>query len=177
MNIYTTQIPKKKVKELMEALEPYSALWSEWIESVACFLTYKEIIIIENYLRTGSYSASSMELSLSTGRAASILVKVQRRLRWNLRNYQSWMTDRLLEQHGIITYTSEVDRFLNVPISNTNIPYRLKRKLSNLSHDTMGELLNNYSLKEMKGYRCFGNQTICDLKETLKANNCLQLLR
>ncbi|MDQ3192195.1 MAG: hypothetical protein M3Q58_11440 [Bacteroidota bacterium] len=177
MNIYTTQIPKKKVKELMEALEPYSALWPEWIESGACFLTQKEIVIIENYLRTGSHSASSLELNLSTGRAASILVKVKRRLCWNLKNYQGWLTERLLEQHGIITYTSEVDRFLNVPISNTNIPYRLKMKLSHLCNDTMGELLSNHTLEEMKGYRCFGNQTIYDLKETLKANNCLQLLR
>ena len=177
MDFCSTPTATKKLKELSETLVPYSVLWSEWIESGACFLNQKEITVIKNYLLTGSHTSSSVELGITYGRAAIILKKVNRRLKWNYKNYQGWLTERLLEQHGIITYSCKLERFLNTPMPYSNIPYNLKTKLSCLSKDTMGGLLNSYSLKDMKRFRNFGNKTLNDFKEVLKENNCLHLLR
>lgn len=169
--------PTEKVKELIAILDPYANLWGEWISSGACFLSPDEIKIIQNFLLTGSHYESSKELNISLVTAVSRLNKIKRRLLWYQPKYQRWLTERLLVHHGIITYTSKLDYFLNSPFQFLPMPLNLKKKLSLFIVETMKELLDNYSEEDLRKYRSVGDKIIENLKEYLSENKCLHLLR
>lgn len=170
-----SKISKKK-RELIDALAPYSDMWEEWIESGACFLNEKELMIIRNYLSSGSFQGVSEELNITQGTAATILKKSKQRLRWSYSKYQAWMTERLLEDHQIINYSSDVDRFLNSPLAHLKISHDLKNRLSLLGKQTIQEILSSYSVKDLMRFRLIGAKVINDFEELLKENNCLHLL-
>lgn len=167
----------KKVKELLSVLDPYAEFWHEWKVSGACFLTEQEIIIIQNYLITGSHFTSANQLSISPVTAASILNKSILRLRWSYPVFQSWITEQLLEAHGIIVYETERERFLHSPFAYLPMPLPLKRKLNMLNPETMSELLIKHSEADLKRCRCIGDKTISELKIYLIKNHCLYLLK
>lgn len=177
MNFVTQKKPAKTVRALLLVIKPYSASWHEWIESGACFLNPKEIMIINNYLVTGSHHGASIELGITEGAASSILRKAKRRLQWGYPKYQQWLTEILLENHEIITYESEQDKFLNSPLSFLSIPNPLKAKFSLLAENTMNEILTNYSEKDLYRFRSFGKKNMEEFKNVLKGNNCLQFLK
>lgn len=172
MNIST-----RKLKELLAILDPYAELWHEWKVSGACFLTEQEIIIIQNYLLTGSHFPSADQLNISPITAAIILNKSKLRLKWNYPVFQGWITERLLEAHGIIVYETELDWFLHSPFAYLPMPLQLKRKLNVLLPETMSELLIKYSEKDLKRCRCIGDKTIDEFKIYLIKNHCLHLLK
>ncbi len=167
----------KRVKELIALLEPYSTAWSEWIESGACFLSQREIIIIQNYLLTGSHFKSGSEFNISIITAASILNKSKLQLSWNYGKFLGWLTERLLERHGIITYESELDRFLNSPLIFVLIPWQLKVKLGYLCESTIGDILTKYSEDKIKRFWFLDKKSFKEFKTVLQQNNCLHLLR
>lgn len=167
----------KKVKELLGVLDPYAEFWHEWKVSGACFLTEQQILIIQNYLLTGSHFSSANELNISPVTAASILNRSIFRLKWNYPVFQGWLTERLLEAHGIIVYETEQDRFLHSPFVYLPMPLQLKRKLNILFPQTMSELLAKYSERDLRKYRCIGEKTIAELKIYLRKNDCLHLLK
>ncbi len=167
----------KKIKELLAVLDPYAESWQEWTASGACFLSKQEITIIQNYILTGSHFPSAEELNISPITAASILNKAKWRLKWCYPKFQRWITERLLEDHGIITYQTESDRFLNSPFEYLEMPLELKRKLSILFSETMGELLQTNTETDLKRYKCIGERTIEDFKNYLEKNECRHLLK
>jgi hypothetical protein len=175
----TTTTPKqnKKCKALYNAVEPYSFLWNEWIISGACFLNHKEITVIENYLHQSSHYDAAKKLNITTGTAANILNKGMLRLKWNYKKFQGWQTEKLLEEHGIITYTSEQDRFLNAPYQYISISYNLKIHLGFTNGETMQAILDNYSEAYLKRCCMFSPLLMKELKDELKRNNILHLLK
>lgn len=173
--IVSTQI--QKVKELLALLDPYADLWDEWTSSGACFLTKDDITIVQNFLLTGSHYPSVVELNISLVTAVSRLNKIKLRLEWFRHKHDLWLTERLLTNSGIITYSSPHDYFLNSPFEFLGMPIQLKRKLRLLMVDTMQELLTNYSEEDLRRYRTIGNKTIEDFKVYLAENGCLQLFR
>lgn len=169
--------PIQKVKELIAILDPYADLWDEWTSSGACFLTYDDIRIIQNFLLTGSHYSSVEELDISLVTAVSRLNKIKLRLQWYRPKYNLWLTERLLTQSGIITYSSPLDYFLNSPFEFLKMPLPLKNKLRFCMAETMQELLDNHSEEDLLRYRTVGTKTIHDFKNYLIYNNCLHLFR
>jgi hypothetical protein len=166
----------KGIKTLITILEPYSSLWSEWVKSGACFLSEKEITVIMSYLISGSHYVSCFKLEISPATARGILNRSKRCLCLELNKYQLWLTVRLLEQHGIIVYESELDRFLYSPLLFLPIPPRLKRKLCFLSKTAMSEILDNYTEKSMSSLKLLDRKSIQEFKMILSQYNCLHLL-
>lgn len=175
MELYVSS--SKKIKELIAALEPYAPVWQEWIESGGCFLSKKEIKLIKNYLTSGSHFKSASELNVSTITAASMLQKVQFRLFCNYSLFQNWLTEHLLENHGIVTYSSLQDRFLNSPLLFLPISHKLKFKLKSLSEYTLSDILAKYTENQLKTLCCLNPTLICELKHILIQNECLHLLK
>lgn len=167
----------KKVKELLSVLDPYAEFWHEWKVSGACFLTEQEILIIQTYLLTGSHFTAANQLGISPVTAASILNKSILRLKWNYPLFQGWITEQLLEVHGIIVYETEQERFLYSPFAYLPMPLLLKRKLNVLNSETMSELLHNHSEADLKRCRCIGDKMISEFKFFLRKNQCLHLLK
>lgn len=171
----TTSI--KKIKELLAVLDPYAESWQEWTASGACFLSEQKITIIQNYLLSNSHFSSAIELNISPVTAASILNKAKWRLKWCYPKFQGWFTERLLEDHGIISYETELDRFLNSPFAYLEMPLELKRKLNILFSETMGEVLQTHTEFDLRTFKCIGEKTIEDFKNYLERNGCLYLLK
>ncbi len=167
----------KKIKELLAVLDPYAESWQEWTTSGACFLSEQEITIIQNYLLTNSHFPSAIELNISSVTASSILNKAKWRLKWCYPKFQGWLTERLLEDHGVIIYQTELDRFLNSPFAYLEMPLVLKRKLNILYPENMGELLKTHTEVELRKFKCIGEKTIEDFKTYLERNGCLHLLK
>lgn len=166
-----------KIKGLIAVLEPYAPVWQEWTESGACTLNEKEIRILQNYLVSGSHLPSCKEFNMSELNAADTLDQIQLRLHWGSRKFKAWLTERMLEEQGIITYKSPVDRFLNSPLQFLPISYDLKIRLRYLMKYTMAEILTHYTENKLRAHWSADEKLICDLKEVLYQNNCLHLLR
>lgn len=109
--------------------------------------------------------------------ASSRLKKIKQRLVRDVTKFEDWQTQRLLEDSGIIVYTSETDRFLNSPFDYLEMPLNIKRKLKVLSAETMKELLEETSEENLKRYRNMGNKTIEEFKVYLNKNGCLHYLK
>lgn len=171
-----TITPSKKLSELTKCLEPYAELWYEWTTSGATFLSKKEITVIENYLLTGSHVKSANILSISPTTSANIQNKSMRRLKWNYKKFQGWQTERLLEQHGIITYSSDLDRFLNSPYQYLPICYKIKTTLGFLDGETINEILTRYSENKINRWP-FYPRHMNEFKEILREHECLHLLK
>src|ERR1700741_2300880 len=167
----------KKVKELTALLKPYMPVWNEWAESGACFLSKKEIRVLQNYLMTGSHTASALEFNMSALNAAAMLNRIMFRLNLNSPKFQNWLTERLLEKHGIIVYESARDKFLSTPLAFLVIQPDLKLQLSYLQEYTMKDILKNYTESKLKINWLFSAEKINELKKLLGENNCLDLLR
>lgn len=174
---FTVANSTKKVKELITILEPYAAMWQEWTESGACFLSKQEIKILQNYLLSGSCSSSCVEFNISEIIVTDILDQIQVRLRWGSYKFESWLTERLLEEHGIITYTSPQDRFLNSPLMFLSIPDDLKFRLRYLLKYTMADILTSYTEAKLKAHWSVNDKLLKDFKEVLHQNKCLHLLK
>lgn len=166
-----------KIKDLITVLEPYSLLWKEWIKSGACFLSEKEITVIMNYLISGAHDVSCLKLEISPSTARNILNRTKRRLRSEINKYQLWVTVRSFEEHGIIVYESELERFLHSPLIFLHIPAKLKQKLCSLSKITMNEILDSYSEENMISLKLLDRKSIKEFKMILKQYNCLHLFK
>ena len=169
------KITHPKTKEFIDLISLYSTDWNEWVISGACILKEKEIIIVNNFLLTGTHLASCIELNITISSASNIFVRSKRRLKFHYPKFQRWVTERYLEKWGIITYISDSHRFLNSPLEDLPIKNQLKNILQNLCVETMGELLSAYTEIELKRIRGFGNTRSNEFKLLLKENNCLHL--
>lgn len=170
-----TITPSKKLSELLKAIEPYIELWDEWTSSGATFLSKKQIVVIETYLLTGSHILVGEIIGLSPVTSAHILNRSMQRLIWNYKLFQDWQTDRLLEQHSIITYSSDMDRFLNAPYQYLPISSQLKMKLRFLEGETLKEILSNFTEEKMSRWPLHP-KIMKEFKEELSKMNCLHLL-
>ena len=167
----------KNIKELIAILAPYAPVWHEWIESGACILSKQEIRVLQNYLRTGSHLTSSRELDIPALSASVMLSRIKLRLCWNAPKFESWLTERLLEKHGIIRYASEQDKFLRSPLIFLPIPFELKQQLRYLAESTMGDILSKHTESKLRNHWSLNEEIINNLKEVLQQNKCLHLLR
>ncbi len=84
----------KRIKELLAILDPYALNWKEWTRSESCFLSSLEIKILQNYLLTGSNQQSSIEFNIPESTAASMLNKVERKLRTDFIKFENWLRER-----------------------------------------------------------------------------------
>lgn len=167
----------KNIKELIAILEPYAPVWQEWKESGACILSKQEIALLQNYLATGSHLNSCLEFGISISNATDMLNRIKLMLCWDSLKLGSWLTERMLEKQGIITYESQQDKFLNSPLIFLHMPYDLKIRLRYLSEYTMGDILAKYTEIKLRAHWSLTDELVNELKELLKQNNCLSLLK
>jgi len=170
-----SKILRKKKKELEEVLEPYNEFWDLWIISKECFLSRREIDILLTYRKTENFQQVARQLKISPNRANEIFNRALNRLRWNYKLYHYWIAHCILEA-GIDNTLSAEQKFLITPIRFHNMPPILSYFLSHFG-ETMGEVLNEYGEKEFLRLRNFGKKKLFYLKEFLKQNNCLHLLK
>lgn len=167
----------KNIKELITILAPYAPVWYEWTESGACILSKQEIRVLQNYLRTGSHLTSSREFDIPTLSASVMLSRIKLRLCCNTSKFENWLTERLLEEHGIIRYASEQDKFLHSPLIFLPMPSDLKQQLRYLSEPTMWDVLAKHTESKLRNHWSLNDEIINNLKEVLQQNKCLHLLR
>jgi hypothetical protein len=166
-----------KVKELLALLEPFAMHWQEWTSSGASFLSPSEILIIENYLRDGTHDASMKELRLSFATIDFVMQLSISRLRRNHHQFRKWLTEKLLEDAGVISYSSEQARFLHSPLVFLGIPYSLKSELKYLRESCMADVLRHYSEEELRQCWFMTERGIMELKEVLENVGCLGMLK
>ncbi len=170
-----TITPSKKLSELQKTIEPYIELWDEWTSSGATFLSKRQTQVIENYLLSGSHLITAKVLGISPKTSASVLNKSIRRLKWNRHHFQRWLTERLLERHDLINYSSDIDRFLNSPYQFLPISSELKVRLTYFDEETLGEILARYSEESLVRWPLYP-RIMKYLKSELYKMDCINLL-
>lgn len=167
----------KEIKELLAVLEPYAYSWKEWTQSRATFLSPKEILLIESFLETGNHNFSCKALGINPAAAQYLLCNSKLRLHIHRHLFESWLTERLLENHGIIYYVSDVDRFLNSPLQFLPINYELRTNLCRLHKTTIRDLLNTYPLGTISAQWYMTELLLQEFIYLLKEYQCLHLLK
>lgn len=166
-----------KVKELIALLHPYASHWREWTTSGASFLSPSEILIIENYLKSGTHDASVKELRLSLSTIDFVMQLSIARLRRNEHQLRKWLTEKMLEEKGLIHYSSERERFLHSPLVFLNIPYGLKWELKHLRENSMADVLQHYTEEELRECWFMTTKGMKELKRLVKKHKCEGMLK
>ncbi|MCD6066951.1 MAG: hypothetical protein K0S33_1777 [Bacteroidetes bacterium] len=167
----------KKVKELIAVIEPYAPHWREWTGSGASFLSPSEILILQNYLQHGTHDVSHTELKLSLPTIEFIMQLSVSRLHRNQHLFRKWLTERLLEEHGVIRYESAQYRFLHSPLGFLNIPYELKFELRLLRESCIADILNKYTEAMLSEQWFMTSGGMKQFKRILRKYKCVHLLR
>ena len=76
----------------------------------------------------------------------------------------------------VINYTPDLEFFLHSPIEKLEIESALKRKLI-LLRNTIYEVLSDYSEKDLRDIRGFGEKKIKDFKILLNENSSLHFFK
>lgn len=71
--------PYNKKSDLSIALQPYAEHWAEWIDTHACFLSIRELLLIRVYQKTGSYAACADVLQSDIIKVANDLIRIMSR--------------------------------------------------------------------------------------------------
>jgi hypothetical protein len=166
-----------KVKELLAILQPFAAHWYEWTSSGASFLSPSEILIIENYLKSGTHDASMNELHLSFSTVDFVMQLSATRLHRHQHQFHKWLTEKMLEESGVISYPSERAKFLHSPLAFLDIPFSLKSELKHLRESCMEDVLRHYSEEELRGCWFITERGMEELKRELERYECEALLR
>lgn len=171
-----TKPPRKKLRQLEQALKPYEEFWDLWIISKGCFLTQREIDSILLYRKYQSFALVADEMGITEFSAREILNRALRRLGYNYQLYRHWIADRMLEQAGVYTGMSDLNKFLITPLHYHRLPTKLHNILS-VCGDTMGDILKDFGESDLLRLRSFGRKKLHYLKTFLKKNNCIHLLK
>lgn len=169
--------PTKETSKFLKEIGLDEKFWNEWTASPACFFSSKELTIINGFILTGSHHHASTILSISASRARSSFKRCKWLIKWAYPKFQKWITENLLEEYGVIRYESDTEKFLHSPIEHLPIDLPLKRKVVLLLSGTMHELLLEYSERDIKRVKGWGNKTFKEFKLLLEENNCLDLLK
>jgi hypothetical protein len=82
-------------EETFQAIRGLYDCWDKWKETKACFLSQKEILVVEFYEKYFSYRMAALELDLFTELASEIYnptaVRALRKLEHYFEYYQRWL--------------------------------------------------------------------------------------
>lgn len=168
--------PVSKKNDLFMALQPYAEHWAEWIDSHACFLSIRELVLIRVYQRTGSYATCADVLKSDIITVANDLLRIMSRLSLRLHEYRDWELLYFMEQYGVYKYKSETERFLKAPIYTLPVSQHLKTRLKLIGEGSIWHVLNKHSERALVEYWGAGSTTLHELKRALFKRNLGYLL-
>jgi hypothetical protein len=171
-----TTITSEKTSNFLKEIAVDENFWKTWIASPACCLNSQEIIIINGFILTGSHQYACLLLNIPYSSASNTFRNCKKRIAWSYHVFQKWLTEGLLEDQKVISYTTDLEKFLHTPITDLVIEPTLKRKLMILN-DTIFEVLSEYSEKDLKSVRGLGSKKIKGFRLLLIENNCLHFLK
>lgn len=172
---YGIYVPKPTARnnELRFSMRPYVMYWNEWSVSNFCNLTSRDVSLINLYRKQPDLELVAEQLGISYDVALSTLSKVVMKLQYSetLNQLQQWKNYKHLD-------IKNTEDFLDIHIDGLRhiFPNRVYNLLS-LSGETMREVLNKISVKELHKYRNFGIKAERELRAILEKYQCLHLLK
>lgn len=174
---------KKKKKqtrvqeELSALLVPYAKHWETWTKTLHCFLSEREVQIVELIKEHGSIAVAAQWLQSPSHQISREYKTIKLRLRSYHRVYKKWEYEIPIEpetrkRSPRIMAKAE---FLNASFHSRYYSRRIGKRLAVMG-DNMFEVLTRYNAKQLKRLRYFGKLHFTEFKNILKENHCLDLL-
>jgi hypothetical protein len=136
---------KKALMELKENSKPYIQHWETWIKSKNCFLSEKEIMIIESYVFKNMDRDVSILQSFKVVNQLPIFEKLNEKLRTDYWKYKEWVILTFLFSIIKLAENSGQEKFMETPINELEILNDIKISLRNLNVNTLQDFFDKYS--------------------------------
>lgn len=131
--------------ELKENSKPYIQFWETWIRSETCFLSEKEIKIIETYAFKNMNRDVSILQSFKMVNQLPLLEKLNDKLKAEYWKYKDWVLLTFLLAIIKLAENSNQKSFMHTPINELEILEDIKISLRKLNVNTFLEFFNKYS--------------------------------
>lgn len=136
---------KKALMELKENSKPYIQFWEAWIRSETCFLSEKEIKIIETYVFKNMSRDVSLLQSFKMVNQLPLLEKLNDKLKTEYWKYKDWVLLTFLLAVIKLAENSNQKNFMHTPLNELEILEDIKISLRKLNVNTFLEFFNKYS--------------------------------
>lgn len=140
---------KKALMELKENSKPYIQHWETWIKSKNCFLSEKEIMIIESYVFKNMDRDVSILQSFKVANQLPIFEKLNEKLRKDYWKYKDWIILAFLSSIIKLAENSGHRKFMETPINELEILESIKISLRKLNINTLSEFFEKYSENDL----------------------------
>lgn len=131
--------------ELKENSKPYIQFWETWIRSETCFLSEKEIKIIETYVFKNMDKEVSILQSFKMVNQLPLLERLNEKLKAEYWKYKDWVLITFLFAIIKLAEISGQKKFMETPINDLEILSDIKISLRNLNINTLQEFFEKYS--------------------------------
>ena len=158
------------------AKEPYKAYWADWIKDKSCFLTAKEIEVLDYFHALYTRSETGIKLGMGMIAGKRVLRNVLRKLMDQYPAYWEYEKKRNREAPADVPKGSAKYKFLHTPIQELPISSRLRRCLLSGNLHTLYDVVLAYSTNDLLSIKGLGKMALCDLENILAENGCGYML-
>lgn len=156
---------KKALMELKENSKPYIQHWETWIKSKTCFLSEKEIMIIESYAFKNMDRDVSILQSFKAVNQLPIFEKLNEKLKTEYWKYKDWIILTFLFSIIKLAENSGQKKFMETPISELEILSDIKISFRKLNINSFQDFFEKYSEDDLYKPEVF--RKISEIKKLL----------
>lgn len=164
---------KNAVTQLNLAVSLYQYKWESWIKSPYCFLTEKEIAVVDKFK---PHHNSTEPLEMESAEIYRTYHNATKKLMYHHTIYREWLFQVINNKRKQVRGNAPME-LLDTPLKLLKISTKLYLRICFMGNTLREVLQECNSRKTFLSYRGFGKKTLNELEELLKQNNCLYLLK